>query len=463
MTHYHAIIIGTGQAGPSLATSLASEGQQVAIIEGAQVGGSCVNYGCTPTKTLRASARVLHQARRAGEYGIQIGPITVDFPQVMARKDQIVGNSSQSLRSWMEGTENLTLYQGWARFDGRDGQRFRVVIDDDTLLTADRVFLNTGTHAAVPPIPGLADVPYLTNIELMNLTALPEHLIILGGGYIGLEMGQIMRRFGAEVTIIEGGPHVAGREDDDVIAAIEDLLTGEGITLLTSHRAQSAAQATDRGIVLTVTDKDGNPRDIHGSHLLVATGRRPNSANLNLASVGVETDERGFVPVNGRLETSVPGIWALGDLNGRGAFTHTSYQDFEIVHANLQGGQRSADDRIMAYAVYLDPPLGRVGMSEKDVRASGQKALMSLWQMANVSRAKEESETHGLIKILVSAETEQILGATVFGFQGDDIIQVISNFMYTGASYQVMRDALPIHPTVTEFMPTILKALQPLD
>jgi len=459
---YDAIVIGTGQAGPSLAAGFAYKGEKVALIEGAQLGGSCVNYGCTPTKSLRASARVLHMARRGGEYGLDIPNITVDFARVMGRKADIVDESRDGLTGWLESIEGLDIIYGWASLDGKDGDLFRVVVNEQ-VLTAPRIYLNTGTRAFIPPIEGIADISYMTNVDFMQMTELPEELLILGGGYIGLELGQIMNRFGSKVTIIEYAPRVAVREDDDVIDAVEELLTGEGITLKTGVRATKAEQDENGIITLTLQDSEGNLSTVTGTNLLIATGRQLNTDNLNLESIGLELGERGVVETNGRLETSVEGVWAVGDINGRGAFTHTSYQDHEIVMANYEGNDRSADDRITTYAVFLDPPLGRVGLSEKQARESGKNVLMATWQMSGVSRAKEQGETHGLIKFLVDADTEQIIGGTVFGFQGDDIVQVISNFMATGASYTIMRDTLPVHPTITEFFPTILKSLSPLE
>ncbi len=461
MAHYDAILIGTGQSAPSLAAALAGMGEKVALIEGSVLGGSCVNYGCTPTKTLRKSARVAYMARQAHEFGVHVGDVKIDFGAVMARKDGVVNASRDGLEGWLTSVPNLTLIRAWAHFDGKDGDNFVVRAGDET-LTAPRVFLNTGTHASILAIEGIQDVSFLDNISLLQLDHLPEHLIILGGGYIGVEMGQIFARLGSKVSIVEYAPHLASREDEDVCQSIESLVEGEGVGVYTGHKAKRASQDAS-GIHLTLEKVDGSETVLTGTHLLVAVGRVPNTDNLNLESIGLQPDERGFLPTNGRLETALSGVWALGDINKRGAFTHTSYQDFEIVLANLQGGNRSADGRMMAYAMYTDPPLGRVGMSENEARKSGKRVLMAVHQMANVSRAKEESETHGLIKLLVDADTEQFLGATVFGIGGDEIIQVISNFMATGASYHVMKEALPVHPTVAEFFPTILGNLQPLD
>ena len=450
-----AAIVGSGQAAPALAAALAQRGEKVVFIEAVQLGGSCVNYGCTPTKTLRKSARVAHLARRAAEFGVRVGGVEVDFAAAMERMQQRVDDSRGGLESWMAGEQNVTLLRGWGSFVGGGNGAFELVAGEQP-VRAKRVYLNTGTRAFIPQIPGIQDVPYLDNVTLLKLRQRPRHLIVIGGSYIGLEMGQIFRRLGSEVTVIETGPRITSREDPEVSACIASFLVAEGVQVL----AGQPVTRVERGgndIVVHVGD-----RRVEGSHLLVATGRLPNTERLNLPAVGVETDERGFVPTNARLETNVPGIWALGDINKRGAFTHTSYHDHEIVLANHEGGNRSADDRNMAYAMYTDPPLGRVGMSEAQARASGKRILMATFDMKNVSRAKEESETTGLVKLLVDADTDRFVGATVLGINGDEVIQVISNFMAAGGSWRVMKDALPIHPTVAEFLPTILGKLKPL-
>ena len=458
---FDAIIIGTGQAGPPMAAYLSQQGHTVALLEGASLGGSCVNFGCTPTKTLRKTARVAHIARRAADFGVSTGEVTVDFQAAMVRKDEVVNKSRSGLKESIEGMEHVELFREWGAFDGRDGDSFRVTASDDVLI-APRVFINTGTRPTIPPIEGIEQVDYLTNITFMDLRELPEHMIIIGGSYIGLELGQMLRRMGSEVTIVEASPHITSREDDDVVERVEKLMQHEGIRVHTSSKAKSARQADGR-IHLTLEDEDGSEQQIEGTHLLIAVGRTPNTDQLNLESIGLKTDKRGNIETDGQLRTEVDGVWALGDINGRGAFTHTSYMDYEIVEANMEGEHRSADNRVMAYAMYIDPPLGHVGMSEKDARKSDKNILMATYPMEDVSRAKEEGETVGLIKILVDADSEQILGATVFGIGGDEIIHVFTNFIATGASYKVMRDALPVHPTVAELMPTILKQLEPLD
>ncbi|MCY7318337.1 MAG: mercuric reductase, partial [Ramlibacter sp.] len=432
-------VIGTGQAGPTLAMTLAGRGEKVALIEGGLVGGSCVNYGCTPTKTLRKSARVAHLTGRAGDFGIQAGKVEIDFAAAMGRMQQRVDESRAGLEKSIARQDGLTLLRGWGAFTGRTGDRFELTAGDQALRAA-RVFLNTGTRAFIPPMPGIEDVPHLDNVSLLKLRECPRHLIIIGGSYIGLEMGQIFRRLGSEVTLIEADSRITGRENEAVSQALTVMLEAEGVHFHTGHKIERVEQAGD-GIAVSVGGKR-----IEGSHLLVATGRSPNTERLNLAAVGVETDERGFLPTNGKLETNVPGIWAVGDINKRGAFTHTSYQDGQIVLANLKGGARSADGRVSTYAMYTDPPLGRVGLSEAQARESGRATLVANFQMKDVSRAKEESETAGLMQILVDQQSEKIVGASLLGFGCDEVIQIISNFMATGARYQVLRDALPIHP-----------------
>jgi pyruvate/2-oxoglutarate dehydrogenase complex dihydrolipoamide dehydrogenase (E3) component len=453
---FDVVVIGAGQAGPNLAMTLAGRGEKVALIEGGLVGGSCVNHGCTPTKTLRKSARVAYLADRAGDFGIQAGKIEIGFAAAMERMQQRVDESRAGLEKSITGQDGLTLLRGWGAFVGRAGDRFELTAGDQALRAA-RVFLNTGTRALIPPLPGIDDVPHLDNVSLLQLRELPRHLVIIGGSYIGLEMGQIFRRLGSEVTVIEAGPRITRHENEAVSKAITEMLQGEGIHFHTGNEVERVENIFDAGIAVTV----GGQR-IEGSHLLVATGRSPNTERLNLAAVGVKTDERGFVPTDGKLQTNVPGIWAVGDINKRGAFTHTSYQDGQIVLANLMGGARSADSRVSTYAMYTDPPLGRVGLSEDEARKSGRATLAANYQMKDVSRAKEEGETAGLMQILVDEQSEEIVGASLLGFGCDEVIQVISSFMATGARYQMLRDALPIHPTVAEFLPFLLDKVEPL-
>lgn len=463
--HYDTAIIGSGQAAPALSVALAKRGENVALIEGAQLGGSCVNAGCTPTKTLRKSARVAHMARRAGDFGVQTGEVTVDFGAAMARMRERVDTARRGLTTWLKRTKNVEIIEGWGAFEGRDGDKF-VLTAGETRVSADKVYINTGTRAFTPPVRGLESVPHLDNVGLLGLTELPRHLIIVGGSYIGLEMGQIFRRLGGEVTIINSAPRVAMREDADVSETIQTFLDDEGVTVVNNATITKVEPARE-GVSLILTDGFS----FQGSHLLFATGRSANSETLNLGSVGVETDERGFICTNAQLETNVPGIWALGDINARGAFTHTSYHDHEIVLANADenAGQlhqwKDADQRPTTYAMFTDPPLGRVGMSLADAQKAandGRSILVAEMAMADISRAKEEGETTGLIRLIVDGETEQFLGATVFGIAGDEIIAVLSNYMATGASYRFMQQALPVHPTVAELLPTLLANLKPL-
>jgi pyruvate/2-oxoglutarate dehydrogenase complex dihydrolipoamide dehydrogenase (E3) component len=470
MRRVDAAIIGTGQASPALAAALAERGQHVVVFEGDLVGGSCVNAGCTPTKTLRKSARVAHLARRASEFGVRVGEVEVDFVAAMTRVARVVATSRSSVTKWMEDTERVSLVRAFAHLDGREGGRF-IVRGGDATVAATHIYLNTGTRPRVPDIEGIETVPYLTNETVLALRERPRHLAVLGGSYIGLELGQIFRRLGSEVTIIEPGPAVASREDPDVSARLATMLQDEGVQVLVGHAAERVLPMEEGGpgaheLRLHLRQEaTGAVRVIHASHLLVATGRTPATATLGLDSVGVTRDERGFVPTNGRLETNVPGIWALGDINGRGAFTHTSYQDHEIVVANLDGGERSADGRVTTYAMFTDPPLGRVGITETEARAQmaeGRRFLVAEFEMANVSRAKEEGELTGVLKVVVDAKTRQFAGATLLGLGADEVVQVIGALMAAGAPYEVLRDALPVHPTVTEFFPTILKQLKPL-
>jgi pyruvate/2-oxoglutarate dehydrogenase complex dihydrolipoamide dehydrogenase (E3) component len=452
---FDAAIIGAGQAGPALAVALAHRGEKVALVEGHLLGGTCVNNGCTPTKTLRKSARVAWQARHAAEFGVHVGEVTVDFAAAMDRMHHLVDMARASLEAWVRGQRNITLIRGWGSFAGGREGAFDLAAGSES-IRAKRVYLNTGTRPFIPPIAGLADVPYLDNDSLLKLRECPQHLVVIGGSYIGLEMGQIFHRLGSRVTVIETAPRITAREDEDVTACIAAFLQDEGLRII-AGRAVTKVERAGSGVAVQVGDER-----IEGSHVLVATGRLPNTEKLDLASVGVETDARGFVPTNGRLETNVPGIFALGDINKRGAFTHTSYHDHEIVVANHDGGNRSADDRTMCYAMFTDPPFARVGMSESEARASGRKVLMAKFDMKNVSRAKEESETIGLIKLIVDAQTDRFLGATMVGLNADEILHVFTNFMAAGGTSRVMKEALPAHPTVAEFFPTILGKLKPL-
>ena len=455
---FDAIVIGTGQSGPALAARLSGEGLKTAVIERKLFGGTCVNVGCIPTKTLVASARAARIARRGAEYGVTIdGDIAVDMKKVKARKDAIVARSNQGVENWMRGLDNCTVYEGHARFDGP-----RAVTVGNHALEAETIFINVGGRASTPAIPGLDKVPFLNNSRMMEVDFLPDHLMVLGGGYIGLEFGQMYRRFGAEVTVINRGPRILSREDEDVSVAVRGIFESEGITVLTD-----TADWSIDGVGGEVAFKmrcGGAETEVVGSHLLVATGREPNTADLGLEKAGVELDERGFIRVDDQLRTNVPGIWAIGDCNGVGAFTHTSYNEYEIVAANMLDNERRAvSDRILAYAVFIDPPLGRVGMTEREVRGSGRKALIGKRPMTRVARAVEWGETQGFMKIIIDRESEKILGAALLGLGGDEIVHSLIDVMYADAPYTVIQRAMHIHPTVTELIPTMLGELEPLN
>jgi pyruvate/2-oxoglutarate dehydrogenase complex dihydrolipoamide dehydrogenase (E3) component len=454
---FDAIVIGTGQAGPSLAARLAAAGRKTAIIERKLIGGTCVNNGCIPTKTLIASARAAYVARRGRDFGVTIdAPIRVDMAQVKQRKDSVVRDSTDGLTRWLGGTSGLTMIQGHARFEGPETIRV-----GDRLLEAKQIFLNVGGRALVPDMPGLAEVPYFTNSTIMHVDFLPEHLVIVGGSYVGLEFAQMYRRFGSRVTVVEMGPRLIGREDDDVSASVQAILEGEGIAFRLNAKCLALARRGD-GIVVNVACEE-EPRGIEGTHVLLAVGRVPNTGDLGLDKAAIAIDARGYITVDDQLRTNVPGIWALGDVNARGAFTHTSYNDYEIVAANLLDGEsRRVTDRIGTYALFIDPPLGRAGMTEKEVRASARKALVATMPMTRVGRARERGETLGFMRVLVDAETKRIIGASLLGIDGDEVIHSLLDVMYADTPYTVIQRAMHIHPTVTELIPTLLGKLQPL-
>ena len=455
--HFDAIIIGTGQAGPSLAARFAAAGMAVAIIERHKFGGTCVNTGCIPTKTLVASAYAAHVARRGAEYGFVVdGDVHVDMKRVKARKDDVAGRSNRGVEEWLRGLKSCTVIQGHARF-----QSSRTVVVNDEVLQGDKVFINVGGRAAVPAIQGINDASFLTNSSMMDIDFLPEHLVIVGGSYIGLEFGQMYRRFGSEVTIVEMGPRLIGREDEDVSAAVREIVEGEGIRIRPNAKCISLAKRGSR-IAVGIECDDGPP-EVVGTQVLLAVGRTPNTNDLGLEEAGVATDPRGYIVVDDQLQTNVPGIWALGDCNGRGAFTHTSYNDYEIVADNLlNAGDRRVSDRIQAYALFTDPPLGRCGMTDAEIRKSGRAALAAKYPMSRVSRAVEKGETQGFIKICVDAETKHILGAAILGTGGDEVVQILLDVMYAKAPYTVVQRAMHIHPTVAEFLPTVLSKLAPV-
>jgi len=456
MKHFDAIIIGTGQAGPSLAARFAGAGKTVAIIERHKFGGTCVNTGCIPTKTLVASAYAAHVARRGAEYGFTVGDVRVDMKRVKARKDAVSGKSKKGVEEWLRGTTNCTVIQGHARF-----QSSNTVVANDEVLQGDRIYINAGGRASIPELPGIHDVPFLTNSSMMDIDFLPEHLVIVGGSYVGLEFAQIYRRFGSEVTIVEMGPRLIGREDEDVSQAVREILEAEGIHIRLNAKCISLAKR-DGGVAVALTCEEGSP-EVVGTHVLLAVGRIPNTNDLGLERAGVPTDSRGYIIVDDQLQTNVPGIWALGDCNGRGAFTHTSYNDYEIVADNLfNADHRRVSDRIQAYALYIDPPLGRCGMTDAEIQKSGRRPLVAKYPMNRVSRAYERGETQGFIKICVDQETKQILGAAILGVGGDEVIHVLLDAMYAKAPYTVILRAMHIHPTVAEYLPTILTKLEPL-
>ncbi len=458
MKHFDAIIIGTGQAGPSLAAKLAGAGKKIAIIERNLFGGTCVNTGCIPTKTLVASARAAYMARRASDFGVMIdGSITVDMKKVKARKDNLSGLSNTGLEKWLKNMKNCTVYEGHARFEA--SHTIRV---GEEHLTAEEIFINVGGRALIPPWPGLENLNYLTNSSMMAIDFLPEHLIIVGGSYIGLEFGQMYRRFGSKVTIVERGSRLIKREDEDVSEAIKDILENEGINIRLNAECIRIEKQEDT-VRVGVNCEKGD-REEEGSHLLLAIGRRPNTDDLGLDIAGVELDKKGHIVVDDQLRTNVPGIWALGDCNGKGAFTHTSYNDHEIVVANLlENDPRRLSDRILAYGLYIDPPLGRAGMTEAQVRESGRKALIGKRPMTMVGRASEKSETQGFMRILGDAETKEILGAAILGVGGDEVIHSVLDVMYAKKPWTVIQRAVHIHPTVSELIPTMLGELKPLE
>jgi pyruvate/2-oxoglutarate dehydrogenase complex dihydrolipoamide dehydrogenase (E3) component len=454
---YDAIVIGTGQSGPYVTSRLAAAGMKVAVIERKVFGGTCVNTGCIPTKTMVASAYAARVAARAAEYGVEVGPVRVDMKRVKARKDEVSQQSRVGLEEWLGHMENCTLYRGHARFESTN----EVSVGAER-LRAEKIFINVGGRAFIPEMPGIGEIEFLTNSSMMSVDFLPKHLIVIGGSYIGLEFGQMFRRFGSEVTVIEMGPRLIGREDEDVSTAVREILEHEGVQVRLNSKCISFAKRGE-GIVASVDCSDAAPQ-VQGTHVLLAVGRRPNTDDLGLDRAGIAVDERGYIVVDDELRTSVPGIWALGDCNGQGAFTHTSYNDAEIVIANLlENDPRRVSDRITAYALYVDPPLGRAGMTEAEIRKSGRKALVGKRPMTRVGRAVEKGETQGFMKIAVDAESGAILGAAILGTGGDEVIHSILDVMYAKAPWTVIRRAMHIHPTVSELVPTMLSELRPMD
>ncbi|MGC1550287.1 MAG: FAD-containing oxidoreductase [Rhodanobacter sp.] len=454
---FDAIIIGAGQAGPPLAGRLTAAGMTVALVERHFFGGTCVNTGCMPTKTLVASARVAHQARRAADYGVVLnGEVSIDLPRVMARAHKVTETSRGNVEGWLDGMEHLTVLRGHARFERPDTLR----VNDET-ITAPRIFINVGGRARVPEdMPGIDDINYLTNTSILELSALPRHLAVIGGSYIGLEYAQMFRRFGSKVTIVERQSRLIAREDEDISETVRSILEAEGVTVRTSAECIAFAPHAEGAIVKV--DCISDDRDIVASHVLLAVGRRPNTDDLGLTEAGIKTDEHGYVIVDDTLATNVPGIWAMGDCNGRGAFTHTAYNDFEIIAANLlDGAQRRVSSRIPCYALFTDPPLGRVGMTDAQARANGKRLLISKRPMTRVGRAVERGETQGFMKVVADADTQRILGAAILGVSGDEAIHGVLDMMNADQPFETLKWAVPIHPTVSELLPTLVGDLKP--
>jgi pyruvate/2-oxoglutarate dehydrogenase complex dihydrolipoamide dehydrogenase (E3) component len=454
---FDALVIGTGQAGPALAARLAHAGMKVAVIERDKFGGTCVNDGCTPTKAMVASAYAAHLARRAGDYGVLVdGVPRVDMKRVKARKDEIVRRSTQGVEKWMEGLAGAKVYRGHARFVSAT----EIEVNSEK-LTADRIFLNVGGRPLVPGMPGLDTVPHLTNVTMMDLDFIPGHLIVVGGSYVGLEFAQMMRRFGSRVTVVEMGPRLVGREDEDVCAQIRSFLEDEGIQVRLNAECLSVQREAD-GLSIGLDCKDGAPRE-RGTHLLLAVGRVPNTGDLGLEAAGIRMDKRGYIEVDEGLRTSNPRVWALGDCNGKGAFTHTAYNDYEIVADNLlSDAGRKVSDRVPVYALYTDPPLGRVGMGEAEIRKAGIRALAGKRPMTRVARAVEKGETRGFLKIYVEASSKRILGASLLGTGADEAVHSLIDAVYAKLPYPEFQRHVRIHPTVSELLPTVLEDLKPL-
>lgn len=461
MKKYDAIVIGAGQAGPSLAAKLVSENLKTAIIERNLFGGTCVNTGCIPTKTLVASARVAHMARRGDEFGVDITDVKMDMKKVKARKDAVVQQSNQGVTGWMKNMEGLDVYEGHGQLEESKIEGSHVVSVNGEQLQADKIFINVGARARVPDMPGLDEIEYFTNSNMMEVDFLPEHLIIIGGSYIGLEFAQMYRRFGSEVTVIETHDRLISREDEDVSDTVKEILEKESVNIRLNAECISFAK---NGSNIAVTDRCNNEKkEIVGSHVLLAVGRNANTHDLGLDKAGVTTNKFGIIEVDDELKTNVPGIWAIGECNGQGAFTHTSYNDYEIVADNLFGTKtRRVSNRILCYGLFIDPPLGRVGLTEQQVKDSGKKALIGRMMMSRIGRAKERGETQGFMKVLIDAETDEILGANILGIGGDEIIHLFIDIMYAKAPYHVIKNAVHIHPTVAELIPTMLQDLQPL-
>jgi len=456
MQTYKHIILGTGQATGTLLARLISTKNSIAVIEGAKVGGSCVNYGCTPTKTLVASARAIHLARRGSFYGFETGPVQVNFPRIRERMNTVRNNSNEGLVDWIESTPNVDLIREWGHFTGP-----KTIKVGDREIKGEFIYINTGTRPFLPPIEGIDSVPWLDSAKLLELHVVPDHLLIIGGGYIGLEFAQVYRRFGAEVTVIQRGDQLMPQEDADVAQSIQEVLEGEGIQFLLQANAAKVAEKNNQ-IHLQV-EQAGTTTTLQGSHLLIATGRRPNSDRLNLEATDIKTNKRGYIEVDAFCRTGVPGVFALGDVNGQGAFTHTSVNDAEVVLDYHYGGKRRISDRMPIYALFTDPPLGRMGISEKEALASGKKVLKATRAMKDISRAKEMGETQGFAKLLVDAETDLIIGAAIHGPGGDEVINMFASIMHSGIPCKNYREVVLVHPTISELMPWVLDGLKLIE
>ena len=456
-THYDAIVIGAGQAGPSLATRLAASGRRTAIVERWRFGGTCVNVGCIPTKTLVASARAIYVARRGDEFGFAVGgDIRADMTRIMARKNDIVRRSREGIETWLRSTERLTVLQGHARFTNP-----RTLSVNDEVVSADQIFINVGARAILPDMADAHHPRCLTNTTILDLDQIPAHLIVIGGSYIGLEFAQVFRRFGSEVTVVERGTRLIAREDEDISSGLKEVLASEGIAFRLNASCIDARFDAD-AVSVSVDCTNGEPR-IAGSHVLFAVGRRPNTDDLGLEHAGITSDARGFINVDNEGRTSAEGVWALGECNGHGAFTHTSYNDYEVVAANVLGGdRRKITDRIPCYALYTDPPVGRAGMTLGEARATGRPLLVGMRPMKKIGRAREMSETRGFMRAIVDAETRKILGAAVFGFGGDEIVHSLLDAMYADTPVDTIARGVHIHPTITELVPTMLQELTPV-
>lgn len=459
---YDAIVIGSGQGGVPLSFRLADIGWRVALIEKGNLGGTCINTGCTPTKAMVHRAQVAHYARNAARWGVNAREVSVDIRAVVAQKDKLVQAFRDGRQRQVDKREGLHLYHGQARFVGAHQVRVSRAGAEDVLLESEKIFINTGGRPRIPRIPGLASVQFLTNENIMDLTVLPEHLIVLGGGYIGLEFGQMFRRFGSRVTVIHNSSRIVPHEDPEVSAELERVLEGEGIAfelnVQTAHPKQTGAS------IEISFDRAGEPTTVLGSHLLVAIGREPNTGDLGLDKAGVETDQSGFIKVNHRLETNVPGIWALGDVNGGPAFTHIAYNDFQIIDANLtQGKDLTTENRIVPYCVFTDPQLAGVGLTEKEARAKGHKLKIGKIPMSRVARAIERDETAGLMKIIVDAADDRILGATILAVEGGELIHVLYTLMLANLPYTLLKGAVYIHPTLAEGFFALMDSVKPAD